>query len=362
MMGGMLTTSILSGQIISRTGRYKLFPVCGTAVMSIGLFLLSRLGASSSTSAALAIMLVLGLGLGMVMQVLVIAVQNAVDYGDLGVATSGATLFRLIGGSLGTAVMGAIFTARLSRDLESTLPSASGLRPGDIPSLPPAAHAAYATAFTHAIAAVFLVAAAVALTGFVISWLLPERPLRSTIAAAAADIGAEMGETFPMPGDDDPLRQLALGLAALADRDVRRQHIERIVARAGVRLSPAAAWLLLQLEREPALDPVALGHAHGIEADRMEQALDELRERGLVAEVREPDGGAPRGLTAKGWDVFARLVAARRERLAELFAEWPAERHEELAAMVARLARELVPDGRALTSAQPAASLTGKSS
>ena len=109
MMGGMLFSSISSGQMISRTGRYKIFPVIGTAVMTIGLFLLSRMTPQTSTLAASGIMLVMGLGLGMVMQVLVIAVQNAVDYGDLGVATSGATLFRFIGGSVGTAVLGVAF-------------------------------------------------------------------------------------------------------------------------------------------------------------------------------------------------------------------------------------------------------------
>src|SRR5690606_34908321 len=103
MMGGMLFTSILSGQLISRWGRYRIFPILGTAVMALGLFLLSRMDAYTTVLAASIDMMVLGLGLGMVMQVLVIAVQNSVDYRDLGVATSGATLFRLIGGSLGTA-------------------------------------------------------------------------------------------------------------------------------------------------------------------------------------------------------------------------------------------------------------------
>ena len=120
MMGGMLVTSISSGQLISRTGRYKIFPVVGTAVMTFGLFLLSRMTPETSTLAASGIMLLMGLGLGMVMQVLVIAVQNAVDYRDLGVATSGATLFRLIGGSVGTAVLGAIFVTRLGGRARAT--------------------------------------------------------------------------------------------------------------------------------------------------------------------------------------------------------------------------------------------------
>ena len=118
-MGGLLVSSIVSGQIITRTGRYKAFPIAGTAVAALGLCLLSSLDASTSSGVAALHMLILGLGLGMVMQVLVLAVQNAVPYEMLGVATSGATLFRSIGGSLGTAVLGAMFTAKLTAELPS---------------------------------------------------------------------------------------------------------------------------------------------------------------------------------------------------------------------------------------------------
>ncbi|HVI19909.1 MAG TPA: MDR family MFS transporter, partial [Gaiellales bacterium] len=126
MMGGMLITSMLSGQLISRTGRYKLFPILGTGIMTAGLFLLSRLSFDTGALLTSAYILLLGVGLGSVMQVLVIAVQNAVDYHDLGVATSGATLFRLIGGSFGTAVLGAIFAARLTANLARVMPAGAG--------------------------------------------------------------------------------------------------------------------------------------------------------------------------------------------------------------------------------------------
>src|SRR3954466_1031152 len=161
MMGGMLVTSITSGQLISRKGRYKIFPILGTAVMSVGLFMLSRLTPSTTNTVASLLMLVLGVGLGMVMQVLVIAVQNAVDYRDLGVATSGATLFRLIGGSLGTAILGAIFAARLSANLVRLLPAgtsagaaAHNMSVQALVHLPPAARAAYAEAFTASLGTV----------------------------------------------------------------------------------------------------------------------------------------------------------------------------------------------------------------
>src|SRR5256885_11253766 len=122
VMVGLLVISNGSDQIITRPGRYKLFPILGTAVAALGLWLLSSLDQTTSTGVTALHMLVLGLGLGMVMQVLVLATQNAVPYDQLGVATSGATLFRSIGGSLGTAVLGAIFTAKLTAGLPPHLP------------------------------------------------------------------------------------------------------------------------------------------------------------------------------------------------------------------------------------------------
>jgi len=121
MMAGLLLTSIGSGFLISRFGRYKIFPVAGTAVTAVGLFLFSRLDQNSGTVVISLSMFVFGVGLGGVMQVLVIAVQSAVDYKDLGTATSSATFFRQIGGSFGTAVFGAIFANLLTGNLTTQL-------------------------------------------------------------------------------------------------------------------------------------------------------------------------------------------------------------------------------------------------
>jgi EmrB/QacA subfamily drug resistance transporter len=349
MMGGMLVTSILSGQVISRTGKYKVFPVIGTAVLAVGLFMLSRMSTATSPAATLAIILVPGLGIGMVMQVLVIAVQNAVDYRDLGVATSGATLFRFIGGSLGTAVLGAIFAARLAAHLGALLPgaaAASGARmsPQALSSLPPALRAVYAQAFAASLGTVFLVATGVAVAGVVLASLVPERPLRATVAAAAADAGHDAGEAFPMPTDADSAAELLRGLAALADRDLQRRYLELLVARAGVALTPGAAWLLIRLERDPTMDPLALGRAHHVPRERVERALAELRDRGLV--ITSGRHQERRELTPEGCAVLGRVVAARRERLTDLVGEWGPERREEMAALLGRLAQELVPDVR----------------
>src|SRR4051794_37399878 len=185
LMAGVLITSIGSGQIISRTGRYKAFPVIGTAGVVIGFLLLSTMDTKTGGLRAALDLLVLGLGLGCVMQVLVLAVQNAVDYTDLGVATSGATMFRSIGGAIGTATFGAIFSHQLSASLASSAGSrgealaATGgrLSPTQLHSLAPPVRDAYLTAFTDSLSTVFLVAAAVAALAFALSWLLPERTL-----------------------------------------------------------------------------------------------------------------------------------------------------------------------------------------
>jgi EmrB/QacA subfamily drug resistance transporter len=183
MMGGVLVTSIASGRLISRWGRYRPFPIVGTAVMTIGMYLLSRLSVHSSSTDAALYMLVLGLGLGMVMQVLVLAVQNAVPPRHMGTATSGSILFRQIGGSVGIALFGAIFANRLSGELASRgVPgSAHGVSPAAIRHLPAAARHGYAAAIAASLHPVFVVAAVLALCAFLLTWLLRETPLRATV-------------------------------------------------------------------------------------------------------------------------------------------------------------------------------------
>ena len=348
MMVGMLTTSILSGQLISRTGRYKIFPLTGTAVMSVGLFMLSQLTPTSSNATASLLMLVLGLGLGMVMQVLVIAVQNATDYSDLGVATSGATLFRLIGGSLGTAILGAIFSSRLTANLGRMMPGggagAGHMNVQTLQHLPPAAHAVYAQAFTQSLGTVFLVATIVCAAGFALTWLLPERPLRATVAATARDAGSEAGEAFARPSDDDAVAaQLYAALASLADRDVQRQHVQLIVERAGETLSPLAAFLLVQLEREPKRSLLDVTRARGIEPERVAAAVDELSQRSLITVSR---ANTPARLTREGCEVLDKIVDARRAHLNELAEEWNRTGGADAATFLRETVAELVPAAR----------------
>jgi EmrB/QacA subfamily drug resistance transporter len=354
MMGGMLVTSILSGQLISRSGRYKRFPILGTAVMSAGLFLLSRLTVSSGALMAGSAMLLLGLGLGMVMQVLVIAVQNSVDYSDLGVATSGATLFRLIGGSLGTAVLGAIFASQLNANLTRLMPTGTpaqgaGMTTEALARMPAAARSAYLQAFTASLSTVFLVATAVCAVGFLLAWALPERRLRETIAASAGDAGTDTGGAFGRPLDARVAEsQLVDAFSRLVDRQVQRSHIQRVIDRAGETLTPLAAWLLVKVERDPAADPAQLARTHHIPMERIHAALEELCGRGLI---ESPPAGvhndhAMGRLTPEGCSVMGRLVAARREHLAELVTEWNASDDENAAEYLTDSVRDMIADVR----------------
>jgi MFS family permease len=197
LMAGVLISSITSGQVISRLGRYRFFPIAGTAVMTVGMFLLSRLQVATPTYVAALYALVLGLGLGMVMQVLILAVQNAVDPSVMGVATSGSTLFRQIGGSIGVALFGTIFANRLHVELAKRVPAGARIpktiNPQGIRALPAAIHKALVDAYAAALHPVFLTAAGISLLAFALTWLLREVPLRTH---------ARIGDAIPPQRDE----------------------------------------------------------------------------------------------------------------------------------------------------------------
>jgi EmrB/QacA subfamily drug resistance transporter len=188
LMFGLLVTSIMSGRLITRTGRYKIFPIIGTALATVGLFLLSRLGVDAPYYQIAFGMLVLGAGLGNVMQVLVLAVQNTIDPKQMGAATSASTFFRSIGGSFGTAAFGAIWASRLAAELAASVPAGSSSPALDhasasmsnIHALPPEVQAIVLGAFARAMDTTFLVAVPFMMLGFVLSLFLPEVHLRQT--------------------------------------------------------------------------------------------------------------------------------------------------------------------------------------
>ena len=312
VMGGSFLTSLVSGQIISRRGRYRLFPIVGTALAFAGLLLLSTLRPDTGRVALYGYLLCFGLGLGMVMQVMVLAVQNAVPYDDLGVATSAVTLFRFIGGSLGTAVLGAIFAAGLGGSAALGALRESG-------RIDP-------VVFMRALDTVFLVAAAVASLGFLLALLLPERRLRESVAAGAADA---QGSTVPT---GDSLDQVSRCLWAALSREDKRVVLTRLAGRAGLDLRAAPTWLIGRLGETPGADLDALARTFSVEPALLQGAFAELRNRGLVDESRV--------LTPGGRAALERLVAARRAALGELLADWSPDTHGPLADYLRLVARD----------------------
>ncbi|WSF37329.1 MFS transporter [Streptomyces sp. NBC_01351] len=322
MVLGMLISSTASGQIVSRTGRWKVFPIAGTAVTAVGLLLLHQLHRTTSTWEMSAYFFVFGVGLGLVMQVLVLVVQNAVSYADLGVATSGATFFRSIGASFGVAIFGTVFTNRLDDKLATALagvqlPTGAGVKqleadPRSITVLPaelrPRVLDAYATAITD----VFLYAVPVVLIAFVVAWFLKEDKLRGSVTAP------DVSETLASnPVQRSSRDEVARALSVLGTREGRRHVYEKITEKAGYDLLPAASWLLLRINKYGSAEPALLAERTIVPLKAITDAARQIEERRLA--VRD---GLPLVLTDQGREAAAKLSAARQESLAELLGDW----------------------------------------
>ncbi|MER6165231.1 MFS transporter [Streptomyces violaceorubidus] len=187
MMGGVVGASIISGQLISRTGHYRSHPILGSALSVVGMWLLSRLDTDTPRLHYSIWMAVLGAGIGMVMPVLVLAVQNSVRPADLGTATSANNYFRQIGGSVGAAVFGTLFAGRLTDALADRIPAGTGtglpdaeaITPQLVHSLPPVLRDAYIGAYADAMPRIFLYLVPVLVLGLLIALFLKEKPLVS---------------------------------------------------------------------------------------------------------------------------------------------------------------------------------------
>ncbi len=343
MMVGVLVMSVLSGQLIARTGRYRAFPIMGAVLMSIGMVLLSRLTVGTSNTQSALSLLVLGLGLGSVMQVLVLAVQNAVDYSVLGAATSGVTMMRGIGGSLGTAVFGTIFATRLADQLHGALhgPLAAQARHGvrltgaQVARLAPPQRAIYQHAYVHALSPVFALAAGVSALGLVLSLFMQERTLR---AAPATSTGLE--DSMAAPRAADSLAEIERSLTRVTTPEERTRFRERVAERAGLTLSPGATWALVRIHEHGVVQARALAAQDGVPEARVEEVVAELTDRGLLA-AADGDRGEPPRVTAAGRDYTERLIGARCDLLAEALADEEAQRRPEVLDLLRRLAGEL---------------------
>jgi EmrB/QacA subfamily drug resistance transporter len=335
LMAGVLTASIGSGQLISRVGRYKIFPIIGTGLMVVGMLLLARLTPTTSTLFADLYMLVLGLGLGFVMQVLILAVQNAADYRNLGVATASATLFRSMGGTIGVPIFGAIFTNQFASKLASHLPPGaagqipSHLGPGQIDKLPPAIRDPYIDAYASALHPVFLIAAFLAAVAFAFTWLLEERPLRQTVAEQG------IGDSFASPRNASSLDELEERLSKLARRENRHLVYERLASAAEIDVTPGEAWLLLRVDQVDAVSAAELAQRYKLHVEAVATRLSDLRAHGLV------EGDPEIRLTDRGHDAVQKMAAARREALERFLAGWQPEQHPEVLQLLERFARSL---------------------
>ncbi|MFD7853034.1 DHA2 family efflux MFS transporter permease subunit [Streptomyces microflavus] len=342
MVLGLLLTSTASGQIVSRTGRWKVFPLAGTALTAAGLLLLHRLTPDSSTWEMSLYFFVFGAGLGLVMQVLVLVVQNAVSYQDLGVATSGATFFRSIGASFGVAIFGTVFTNRLTGQLESALagrsvpPGADAERlaadPRAIQMLPADLRPSILSAYSTSITDVFLYAAPVVLVAFVLAWFLREDKLRGSVTAP--DTSQTLASN---PVERSSYDECARALSVLATREGRREIYEKITARAGYDLLPAASWLLLRIKRHGTVEPARLAEATPVPLRVITDAARQVEGRGLAR--RE---GLQMILTDAGAEAVVKLSQAREDSLAELLGDWwGPERPTDLVKLVAELTAEV---------------------
>ena len=182
LMGGVIVSSIVCGRLISRLGRYRIFPIIGTVVATIGLVMLGTVGDNDPLFLIYGYTGLLGVGLGMVMQVLILATQNSVEMQHLGVATSGVTLFRSIGGSIGVSLFGAIFTLGLQRRVRAALPEGvavpRSLGPEAIRGLPSVVHERYVLAFGASLHTVYHVAAVFMAVAFLLALGMRDVPLR----------------------------------------------------------------------------------------------------------------------------------------------------------------------------------------
>jgi EmrB/QacA subfamily drug resistance transporter len=249
MVAGLLLTSMGSGVIVSRTGRYKIFPVVGTAVMFVGFVLLSRMDAATPMLLQSLYLFILGTGIGMCMQVLILIVQNTSRFADLGVATSGVTFFRTIGSSFGAAIFGSLFTNFLSSRIGPALaaggaPPAAAQSPQVLHQLPHDVAAPIVDAYADSLGMVFLCAAPVAFVGFIVALLLKEVPLREMDAVNAVDLG----EGFGMPGAESPDKVLEIAIGRMM-RHSPEIRLRNICEKPGCDLDVARLWALIQIYR-----------------------------------------------------------------------------------------------------------------
>ncbi|HWF71153.1 MAG TPA: MDR family MFS transporter, partial [Mycobacterium sp.] len=286
MVAGMLSTSMGSGVLVGRTGRYKIFPVAGTAVMTLAFLLMSRMNPSTSALLQSLCLFILGAGIGLCMQVLILIVQNTSSFEDLGVATSGVTFFRTIGSSFGAAIFGSLFTNFLHSRLGPALivsraPAAAASSPEALHRLPHAMAVPIVGAYAASLTQVFLWAAPVAFVGFLLASFLREVPLRD-ISHNAADLG----EGFAMPTGQSSEELLEAAIGRMLRSAPPGMRLRSIAMRTDCRLDVAELWALLRINRNQQAFGIArvidIGDQVGIPYEVLEPTFDRLVRRGYA--------------------------------------------------------------------------------
>jgi EmrB/QacA subfamily drug resistance transporter len=250
MVAGMLITSIGSGNLVGRTGRYKVFPVAGTAIMAVAFVLLSQMDAATPTWQQSLYLFVLGTGIGLCMQVLILVVQNTSSFADLGVATSGVTFFRTIGSSFGAAIFGSLFANFLASRIGPALaaggaPPRAAQSPQVLHALSPEMAAPIINAYAESLGGVFLCAVPVAVIGFIVSLFLKEVRLLEVETVSATDLG----EGFGMPCTESPEKILEVAVGRLF-RDSPDIRLRSLAQQPGCELDVSQLWALLQIYRQ----------------------------------------------------------------------------------------------------------------
>jgi EmrB/QacA subfamily drug resistance transporter len=321
MVIGLMLTSVTAGTIVGRTGRYKVFPVVGSIIIGIGLFLLSRMTPDTSTVLSSAYLLVLGLGIGLSMQVLTLIVQNTASYADLGVATSGVTFFRTLGSSFGASVFGSLYTNFLNSRLPSALSTAK--LNASVTDTPEALHALAATkiapvvhAYAQSLDKVFLWAIPAAAIGLLVALGLREVPLRGTAQASSSDIG----DGFGMPTQESSLQRLERAIAGVI-RARGRDALPGVIAESGTTLGPAGAWGMVEILRYRQAFGRAtvaeIARRHHLPSAVLEPTFSALDGEGVITRADDE-----LTLTDRGEIEVDRVIAAFRQWLTGELSDW----------------------------------------
>ena len=287
MVLGLLITATASGNIVSKTGRYKVFPVAGGLVMALGLFLLSRMGPETSVLQSSLYLFVLGLGIGLSMQVLTIIVQSSVPYTDLGVATSGVTFFRSMGSAFGASIFGTLYANFLSNRLPAalaetpTVTQADLSTPSTLHALDDAVIAPIVNAYAGALNQVFLAAAPIALVAFLLALFLPQVKLGGSVAPSASDLGGGFGAPESLSNDE-----VLGGRIANLLYGRRRDLVLDLLSSDTEGLDSARIWALVQVHgltiANRRADVTQIAHARALPSAVLEPVFTDLTVAGLA--------------------------------------------------------------------------------